>query len=496
MKKYYKGFIISVGLTLSLLISINVFAATTPPLGFSATYGVLSSTFTNTLSGTTVNGDVGFTTGPAVVPLGTHTNYGSGASYATAGIDQGSILSALAGEVCTFNFAPGAVDLSSDITHGPIGAYAPGVYCISGAATIGTGGITLNGNGTYIFRINGALTSVANSVVTLNGASACDVFWTPTQATTLAADTTFVGIVIDDAGITVGSNTVWTGQAMAFGGTVTTGVADIISVPSCSITVIPPASVTPAILHVIKQVTNNNSGTSTASLFNLHVKLSGTDVSGSPAVGVTAPGTSYSLSAGTYNVSEDVNTSYTQSFSGDCDANGNIILSSGDNKVCTITNDDIAPAVVIPAPAVTPATSTIKVVKIVINDNGGTKTVADFPLLVNGVSVSSGITNIFPSSVLYTVSEINDPLYSRTYSLDCNQNGQIYLDVGSNKTCIITNNDIATIVPVIVPVTVPTLPNTGFGPGSSSGISWNLIIPTCLLFSLFVFYSIKKGLFV
>ncbi|MFH0852272.1 MAG: ice-binding family protein [bacterium] len=340
--------VVAVTFILGLAGPIAVFAATTPSLGSAATYGVLSSTYTNTTAGTTINGDVGFTTGPAVAPLGTHTNYGSGAPYSTAGTNQGSALSALASQPCTFTFAAGAIDLAADTTHGPIGIYTPGVYCTSGAASIGTGGITLSGSGTYIFRISGALTTVANSVVTLAGASACDVFWTPTAATTLGANSTFVGTNIDDSGITIGSTVTWTGQALAFGGTVTTDT-DTITVPTCAAP--PPASAT---LHVIKQVVNNNGGTATASLFNLHVKLSGTDVAGSPATGVISPGRSYTLAAGTYVVSEDANASYTQSFSGDCNSSGSVTLTSGDNKTCTITNDDIAAVIVPPAPTPAP----------------------------------------------------------------------------------------------------------------------------------------------
>ena len=81
-------------------------------------------------------------------------------------------------QAATFSFAPGAIDLASDITHGTVGVYTPGVYAIVGAADIGGGGtITLNGAGTYIFRMTGALNTSANSVVRLTGgASACDVF--------------------------------------------------------------------------------------------------------------------------------------------------------------------------------------------------------------------------------------------------------------------------------------------------------------------------------
>ncbi len=198
--------VLAVAFTLGLAGLMAALAATTPSLGSAATYGILSSTYTNTVSGTTINGDVGFTTGPAVVPGGTHTNYGSGAPYSTAGTDQGTALTNLNDQACTFTFAPGAIDLAIDTTHGSIGVYTPGVYCTSGAASIGTAGITLSGSGTYIFRVNGALTSVANSVVTLaGGASACDVFWTPAAATTLGANSTFVGTNIDASGITIGS---------------------------------------------------------------------------------------------------------------------------------------------------------------------------------------------------------------------------------------------------------------------------------------------------
>ncbi len=102
------------------------------------------------------------------------------------------------------------------------------------------GPLTLTGSGTYIFRPLGALTTTAGAVITLNGASACDVFWTPTQATTLAANTIFIGTVIDDAGIPVGANANWTGRALAFGGTVTTDTHTL-TVPSC-VTPPPPAT--------------------------------------------------------------------------------------------------------------------------------------------------------------------------------------------------------------------------------------------------------------
>lgn len=226
----------------------NLHAATTPSLGAAATYGVLSSTYTDTSAATTVNGDVGFTTPPGSAILGVHTNFGGAAPYATAGIDQGSALSALALEPCTFTFAPGAIDLSTDVTHGPIGVYTPGVYCGAGAMDIG-GALNLNGSGTYIFRPIGAFTTTAGANVTLTGASPCDIFFTPSAATTIAANTNLSGIVIGDSGITVGANSTWTGLALAFAGTVTTDT-DTITAPSCAV-VPPPPPPPPVVIPVV-----------------------------------------------------------------------------------------------------------------------------------------------------------------------------------------------------------------------------------------------------
>ena len=218
-----------------LMTAPSVYAATPPPLGMADSFSILSGTYSNTTSGTTINGDLGYTTPPATSPTVNGTTHVADATYNQAGIDQGTALSALNSQPCTFTFAPGAIDLASDTTHGVAGVYAPGVYCISGAASIGGGGtITLTGSGTYIFRMTGALTTTANSVVAVaGGASACNVWWTPGAATTLGANSTFGGTDIDASGITIGNSVIWTGRALAFGGTVSTD-SDTISSSACA----------------------------------------------------------------------------------------------------------------------------------------------------------------------------------------------------------------------------------------------------------------------
>jgi type VI secretion system secreted protein VgrG len=248
MKKINKNFIVTM-MVFALILGFTppgtAQAATTPSLGLAATFAVLASTFTRNGGLTAVTGDLGRTGGAA--GSGTHTVSGTeyvavNATYTQAGIDQNSALSTgLATQPCTYTFPVGAVDLATDATHGQIGVYTPGVYCtgVASAASIGTAGITLNGSGTYIFRIDGAFTTVANAHVHSAGASSCDVFWTPTSATTIGANNIFFGNVIDAAGITVGSTTSWIGQALAFGGTVTTDTDTISSTCTVGVDIAP-----------------------------------------------------------------------------------------------------------------------------------------------------------------------------------------------------------------------------------------------------------------
>lgn len=85
-------------------------------------------------------------------------------------------------------------------------------------------------------------------------------------------------------------------------------------------------------LTVIKIVINDNGGVNIVGDFPLFV--------GSTTV---VSGATTTLAAGTYVVSETGMSSYTASFSGDCDSSGNVSLAAGDVKTCTITNNDVAP---------------------------------------------------------------------------------------------------------------------------------------------------------
>ncbi|OGN27521.1 MAG: hypothetical protein A3A33_04850 [Candidatus Yanofskybacteria bacterium RIFCSPLOWO2_01_FULL_49_25] len=194
-------------------------------------------------------------------------------------------------------------------------------------------------------------------------------------------------------------------------------------------------------LTVIKSVTNDNGGTSAASDFNIHVKSGGTtDVSGSPAAG-SDTGKTYTLSAGTYVVSEDAHDGYGMTgITGDCASNGSITLVSGDAKTCTITNDDTPPD-----------QATLTVIKAVTNDDEGNAGPGDFMIHVkkNGTDVtgspaagsSTGTTYTLALGT-YVVSEDTTAGYTKEgITGDCSTAGSITLAQGDSKTCTITNND-------------------------------------------------------
>lgn len=93
---------------------------------------------------------------------------------------------------------------------------------------------------------------------------------------------------------------------------------------------------------------------------------------------------------------------------------------------------------------------TLRVVKQVVNDNGGGKGPGDFSLhvKVGGADVpgspqpgsTSGSEYTLPPNV-YTVSEDAAAGYDASFGGDCDGSGQVSLGPGETKTCTITNND-------------------------------------------------------
>ncbi|MEN9560997.1 MAG: hypothetical protein RIQ56_270, partial [Candidatus Parcubacteria bacterium] len=208
-------------------------------------------------------------------------------------------------------------------------------------------------------------------------------------------------------------------------GAVTVGLGEI---RSCTIT---NDDIQPK-LTVTKTVVNDHGGSAFPDDFALNVNATS-----------VLSGVQNGFNAGAYTVSETSLPTYTAGvWGGDCAANGAITLLPGDEKTCTITNDDIAPE--------------LTVIKHVVNDNGGTKVAGDFTMSVGGTEVSddsfSGSetgTTVTLDAGEYNVDEIELPGYAKSLGADCV--GAI--NIGEKKTCTITNDDIApelTLVKVLV----------------------------------------------
>jgi hypothetical protein len=187
-------------------------------------------------------------------------------------------------------------------------------------------------------------------------------------------------------------------------------------------------STPPPTLTLVKTVINDDGGTLSAGDFPVFLN-------GSPA----AWGVAQTLLPGVY-LATELSMGYTGNYwGGDCAPDGTVSLAAGENKTCTITNDDVAP--------------TLTLLKTVVNDDGGTLAAADFPAFINGNPTPWGTAQVLAPG-MYTVSEGSQPGYSPSaWGGDCAPDGTVALATGESKTCTITNQDVAptlTLVKTVV----------------------------------------------
>lgn len=217
-------------------------------------------------------------------------------------------------------------------------------------------------------------------------------------------------------------------------------------------------------LTLLKTVVNDNGGSLTVDDFD--ISIDGTEVPSGTAQTVSA-NTDITISelepggytAGTWECI-DAN-SLTTGLPAAGVAGGEIItLASGANVTCAITNDDLAP--------------TLTLTKIVVNDNGGDKTIDDFDISIDGTEVVSGAPNIVTANTALIISELDLPAYAEGVWSCTDANNlttglpgagaatgtSVTLVQGSEVTCEITNNDLG-IDLSISKVVSNTTPNIG-----------------------------------
>jgi uncharacterized repeat protein (TIGR01451 family) len=301
----------------------------------------------------------------------------------------------------------------------------------------------LNGTGNVVK--SGAGTSLTSIPIADGSDVVCTITNTVKQATLILQKT-----VINDNGGTLtqsnfpvaiggtaaqwGSNTVSPGtyivsetqqagyQAGSWGGNCTAGGSVTLTPNQTATCTITNNDIAPQ-LTVIKHVINNNGGTAVASNFTMNV--TGTNVSNPSFAGAESPGTTVTLNAGSYSVNENLAVGYSESLSADC--TGSIAI--GQTKTCTITNDDIAPE--------------LTVNKVVVNPYGTPLDPSAFPLFVDGISVTNGVTTNQFNAGTHTVSETQQTGYTLTgVSGDCTQSNNtisLTLSVGGHSSCTLTN---------------------------------------------------------
>jgi hypothetical protein len=344
------------------------------------------------------------------------------------------------------NLVPG----SKTLHEGTLAGYAEGTWSCSGAAGAvngdpQNGSVVVGANENVVCRItnndiaprlhlrkivinnNGGTKTVADFPLTADGTGANDLTGTSPvdSGAGLKADTWALSEV-PQAGYSA-SGWVCVGGNQS-GSNITLGLDQE---ATCTIT---NDDIAPR-LHLRKIVINDNGGTATVADFPLLADGTGAnDLSGTSPVD---SGTG--LKADTWALSETPNANYTASTwscVGGQQSGSNITLGLDQEATCTITNDDIAPR--------------LHLRKVIINNNGGTKTVADFPLTADGTG-SNDLTGTSPvdsggtlKADTWALSEVTDPNYTASawVCVGGQQSGSnITLGINQEATCTITNDD-------------------------------------------------------
>jgi hypothetical protein len=213
MKRKSLPVLASVGLAALLWGAAPVSAQTPPNVAQAQSFAVLGGTaVTAAGTGTVINGDVGVSPGSSI------TGFPASATvtppFSTHATD-GPANAAQASTTALY------IDLSTRTGASPIGpevgttTVGPGVYSFSTTANIANNTtFTLTGAGVYIFQVGSAVTAnTGSSVLLLNGADPCNVFWQVTSAATLLG-VNFAGTVVAQAGVTLGTGAVLNGRAL------------------------------------------------------------------------------------------------------------------------------------------------------------------------------------------------------------------------------------------------------------------------------------------
>lgn len=213
------------------------------PLGTAGTFAVLGySTVTNT-GPSVISGDIGVHPGSSVVgfPPGSQI---AGATYVAepVGLQARSDASTA---FTTASLQPLPTTVGVELGGSTL---TPDLYESGGVFEI-NGALTLDGLGdsaaVFVFRsLSTLITGSASSVVLINGANPCNVFWIVPSSATLGTGTSFVGTIIATTSIAANTGSSVEGRLLALNGAVTLNNTSVTSTGCSAVAVNPGTGIT------------------------------------------------------------------------------------------------------------------------------------------------------------------------------------------------------------------------------------------------------------
>lgn len=209
-------------LLLFLAFGVNAYAQA-PNLQTAGNFAVLAgSGVVSADAGTTIVGDVGSSSTPAVTGL--LASQVTGTLYTAANAVLTTAKNDLTAAYLDTAGRTSCTPLTGALGTGTNANLGPGVYCFSSTAML-IGTLTLTGTGSstdvWIFQIGSALTTATGaSVAFAGGASPCNVFWQVGSSATIQVGNNFAGVIMALASITLDGGTL-NGRALASTGAVT-----------------------------------------------------------------------------------------------------------------------------------------------------------------------------------------------------------------------------------------------------------------------------------
>ncbi|MET0864884.1 MAG: ice-binding family protein [Nakamurella sp.] len=211
----------------------GVQAATAVPLGTADAYAVLAGTGITNTGPTTITGDVGTAPTPSItgqnditlVPPSAY--HQADAEAIQAKVDLSAGYTNAAGQSRS---ADSGAELGGQ-------TLVEGVYGTDSALGL-TGTVTLDGagktDGVWVFQAGSTLiTASSSSVVLINGATACNVYWQVGSSATLGTSTSFVGTILASESISATTGATIQGRLLAQNGAVTLDT-NTITRPNCA----------------------------------------------------------------------------------------------------------------------------------------------------------------------------------------------------------------------------------------------------------------------